>query len=157
MTSKDDQKSGESAPQAPQTGKDDFIDRSAWPILYVTFPEYLTREGLDRHFAALLRETEKKERFAVIVNLDGLRDQRRELREHAANHLKKLDNSEASSWLVGAAHVSDHWLSRAALTVVLSFSPPPYPNRAFRRMADAEAWIHSLLGTSVAAASAGHE
>lgn len=127
---------------------DDFIDHSQWPVLYISFPKQISKDLLDVHFSSLRIYAKTGEKFAAIVSLDAMVSLSRELRQYAAAHLKKLHLEEGTKFLVGVAHVSNNWLSRASLTVVVSLSPPPYPNRVFRRQKDAELWVKTLLPTA---------
>lgn len=131
--------------QTPIVPPNDYIDASAWPLVRVVFPEVVTEAGLDIHFASLRRLADRKEIFVTVVYLGSMRNQTRALRQHAAAHLQAIHQDEGTKYLAGVAHVSDHWLTRASLTVVLSLSPPPYPNRVFKRQDSAEAWVRTQL------------
>ncbi len=121
------------------------VDTSNWPIVNVTFPKNITPEALDDHFRAILELTKRDERFAMIINLDALITANPELRRHAANGLAS-NSKKISEYIVGVAHVTDNWLSRAVLTVVLNINPPlPYPHKTFRKHKTAESWILGLL------------
>ena len=131
--------------QTPRSVDEDYTDVSAWPLVRVLFPPLATKNGLDLHFGSLAELVRRNEDFVVVINLDQLSNQSRELRKQAATRIRVLHEMPGVEHVLGVAHVSDNWLSRASLTVVLSLSPPPYPHRVFKRQDPAESWLRTLL------------
>jgi hypothetical protein len=143
-TTPNDGRTSELPPTEPGGG-DDFIDTSRWPIVDISFPARISADNLDRHFAAVPRLGERGEPYVAIVDLSALRIQNRELRQHVVQRLRSVRQTQDTDLILGVAHVCDYWLIRAALTVVLSLVPPPYPHQVFHQREEAERWVRTLL------------
>ena len=61
-----------------------------------------------------------------------------------ANRLARIQDKTAR-YVVAAAHVTDHWLSRTVLTLVHWLNPPSFPNQTFRSEALAYSWLRERL------------
>lgn len=120
------------------------IDASEFSIIEITFPKEVTRAALDRHFQSLIELAADNRRFALLINLDPLLTNDKEIRSHAAAKIAEA-NRIAGDAIICIAHLSDNWLSRAVLTVVTSAVRTPYPERTFRKRSAAVAWIRSKL------------
>ena len=124
---------------------DDCMTIDRWPIVDVCFPAAVTRGQLNRHFRALRYLLRKEEPFVIIVDMDQMRTQSRELRDFAATELKDIFKPPAADVVLAVAHICDHWLGHAVLTIVRTVAPPAYQNRLFRRRAMAEEWVQNIL------------
>ncbi len=124
---------------------DDCMSIERWPIVDVCFPAAVTRAQLNNHFRALRYLLRKGEPFVIIVDMDQIRTQSRELRDFAATELKDIFKPPEASVVLAVAHLCDHWLGHAVLTIIRTVAPPAYQNRLFRRQKLAEEWVQKIL------------
>ncbi len=83
----------------------------------------------------------------MLVDLNQTKSSTRENREMIAAQLNQLA-TQFGHLVLGVAYVTDNWLSRAALTVVLSDSKALFPQKTFRKRGGAMEWLEELAAES---------
>ena len=129
------------APSGPRVD----IDESKWPRVYATWP---AQPLDDDAFAEMVRTmsalSERGQRYVVIH--DARRAARPTPTQRAfAAAQQKRDAERNARLLVGIALVVSSPLIASVVTAINWIAPPPYPQKIFSSVAEAEAWAGEQL------------
>jgi hypothetical protein len=124
------------------------IDEERWPRVYVTWPpSALTDEEFTQLLDRLSGFVRRGKPFVIIH--DGRKAVRPtpSQRSLAARHQK--DDAEYSHrWLRASALVVSNPVIAGVVTAVNWIFPPPFPQKIFSSIPDAEAWAEERLNAS---------
>jgi hypothetical protein len=122
------------------------VDESRWPRVYVTWPGAALA---DEDFEALVTEMSafaaRGKPYAIIH--DARRAVRPTPKQRAfAAGVQKSDTDRTRRWLRGVAMVVSSPLIASVVTAINWITPPPYPQKIFSSLSDAETWATRQLG-----------
>ena len=122
------------------------IDEGNWPKVYVTWPsEPLTDEEFRRGVMVMSDMTRRGQPFVVLH--DGRKAARPSPTQRSfAAQRQKADAEHSRLWLKGSALVVASPVIAGVVTAINWVFPPPYPQKVFATLGDAEEWIQSQLG-----------
>jgi hypothetical protein len=123
------------------------VDESQWPRVVVKWPaEVLSDEEFRRVVLQISELTARRQLYAVIHDARVAVRATPVQRSFAAEEQKRT--AELSrKWLAGAAIVVSSPLTAGVVTAINWISPPPYPQKVFSSMAEAEKWITAQLAS----------
>ncbi|MDB4965256.1 MAG: hypothetical protein JWN44_945 [Myxococcales bacterium] len=126
------------------------FDDSQWPRVMITWPgEQLSDEDFAVGIAKISAYSHRRQPYVIVH--DGRRAVRPTPKQRAmAAEQQKRDADVAHRWLRGAALVVANPLLVGVVTAINWLFPPPYPQKIFWKMPEAEAWADAQLrGTAV--------
>jgi hypothetical protein len=121
------------------------IDQSKWPLVYATWPsQELSDEAFEAMVMAMSALSKRGERYVVIH--DARRAARPTPKQRAfAAKQQKLDAERSKRFIVCTALVVSSPLIASAVTAINWIAPPPFPQKVFSKLDDAEAWASEQL------------
>ncbi len=126
------------------------IKDEAWPKVYVIWPpETLADEEFERAVLRISGYTQKRQPYVIIHDArNGSRPSPKQRRFAAAQQRK--DAAASSKWLRGTAIVLSNPLLAGVVTAINWVAPPPYPQKIFSSLPEAEAWVDARLADRAA-------
>jgi AraC-like DNA-binding protein len=121
------------------------LDRSAAPLVVVTFYPTLTIEEARAHFQELGDAAEELGRIGVVVDLSNAPSVSPSLWRLGSQAMREV-LGRCGERLVGVAHVVRSAPARAMLAAVQWLAPPPFPTLVTASSEDARSWVFARLG-----------
>jgi hypothetical protein len=121
------------------------IDDSKWPRVYAIWPpQELSDEAFEEMVMAMSALSKRGQRYVVIH--DARRAARPTPKQRAlAAKQQKLDAEMSKRFIVGTALVVSSTIIASAVTAINWIAPPPFPQKVFSKLDDAEAWATAQL------------
>ena len=121
------------------------IDESKWPRVYATWPgEQLSDDAFEQMAKAFSALSKRGQRYVIIHDARLAVRPTPNQRAIAAKY-QKLDAELSKRFIVGTAIVVSSTLAAGALTAINWLAPPPFPQKVFSKVADAEKWATEQL------------
>lgn len=124
------------------------IDEKRWPKVYVVWPDkLLSEEEFRKGVTALSDFTRRGQPFVVLH--DGRKAARPTATQRSfAAARQKADADYSRRFLKGSAMVVSSPVIAGVVTAINWVFPPPYPQKIFSSMDEAEEWIEDQLKSS---------
>jgi hypothetical protein len=122
-----------------------LIDEKRWPLVYAVWPgEPVSDEEFARMVDRMSSFSHKGEPFVVIH--DARKAVRPSPKQRAlAAERQKQDTEMTRRYLRGMALVVSNPIVAGVVTAINWIAPPPYPQKTFSKIAEAEEWVTRLL------------
>jgi hypothetical protein len=122
------------------------FDESAWPRLIITWPPINMSDALfHRAVDRISGYTKRGEPYVIIHDARKATRPTPTQRAFAAERQKE-DAPAAKKWLRGVAIVVSSSFVAGVVTAINWVAPPPYPEKIFSSMREAEEWVDGQLG-----------
>ncbi|HEX8954589.1 MAG TPA: hypothetical protein VF945_22195 [Polyangia bacterium] len=121
------------------------VDESKWPRVYATWPgQQLDDEAFEAMVRAMSALANRGERYVIIHDARRAARPTPKQRAYAAAQ-QKLDAERTRRLLAGTALVVSSPLIASVVTAINWITPPPFPQKIFSSIPDAEAWATAQL------------
>ncbi|MCA9581355.1 MAG: hypothetical protein KC416_06140 [Myxococcales bacterium] len=117
------------------------IDRSSWPLVVFTVPEFLSPDSIDLHFDNLKSEVFPRGRYASVMDcrLTQADQFDARLRSYAATRYEE-HKAIFADLLISETYVLPSPFQRGVMTAIRWLAPAPWPTKNFARFGEAVVW-----------------
>ena len=118
------------------------VDETKWPWVSVRYPASFNDEEWKKHSDALAALFQRRTKFVLLSDASLSPIPTATQRKFAAERISELRH-DWSTYCMGMAFVSPSALVRGVMTAINWASPPPFPQRMFASVDQAEDWLRA--------------
>ena len=120
------------------------VDTQRWPLVVVRYPAEMTEAEWNAQADDLDAVLERGARFVLLSDASRVVNAPSAKQRRFAAERIRARRDEWARYCAGAAFVSPSPLVRGVMTAINWASPPPFTQRVFATVEEAEAWLRTF-------------